>query len=194
MKTVEYFMSPSSPWTYLGGKLFTEIVDQSGSGVAVFPVDFSMIFPISGGLPLPKRAPQRQAYRLMELKRWKHRRQSPMQTQPTNFPSKDPISSLTIIAVRELGLDALTFSNNILAALWEEDKNIDDPDIIESICKASKFDAEVIMKLARSPRIFELFKKMGVTRDLGEKVETWTYNKHNEAHRIATEIKKKIKN
>ena len=46
----------------------------------------------------------------------------------------------------------------------------------------------------RFKRFFELFKKMGVTRDLGEKVETWTYNKHNEAHRIATEIKKKIKN
>ena len=43
-------------------------------------------------------------------------------------------------------------------------------------------------------RFFELFKQMGITRDLGKKVETWTYNKHNEAQRIATEIKNKIKN
>jgi mitochondrial fission protein ELM1 len=35
---------------------------------------------------------------------------------------------------------------------------------------------------------------MGITRDLGEKVENWTYNKHNEAQRIAAEIKKIIKN
>ena len=46
----------------------------------------------------------------------------------------------------------------------------------------------------RFKRFFELFKQMGITRDLGEKVETWTYNKHNEAQRIAIEIKKKIKN
>jgi len=46
----------------------------------------------------------------------------------------------------------------------------------------------------RFKRFFELFKQMGITRDLGEKVETWSYNKHNEAQRIATEIKKKIKN
>ena len=46
----------------------------------------------------------------------------------------------------------------------------------------------------RFKRFFELFKQMGITRDLGEKVESWTYNKHNEAQRIATEIKKKIKN
>ena len=46
----------------------------------------------------------------------------------------------------------------------------------------------------RFKRFFELFKQMGITRDLGEKVETWTYNKHNEAQRIAIEIKSKIKN
>jgi len=46
----------------------------------------------------------------------------------------------------------------------------------------------------RFKRFFELFRQMGITRELGEKIETWTYNKHNEAQRIAIEIKKKIKN
>ena len=46
----------------------------------------------------------------------------------------------------------------------------------------------------RFKRFFELFKQLGITRDLGEKVENWTYNKHNEAQRIALEIKNKIKN
>ena len=46
----------------------------------------------------------------------------------------------------------------------------------------------------RFNRFYELFKQMGITRNLGEKVETWTYNKHNEAQRIAIEIKSKIKN
>ena len=46
----------------------------------------------------------------------------------------------------------------------------------------------------RFKKFFELFKQMGITRDLGEKVETWTYNKHNEAQRIADEIQNKIKN
>ena len=45
----------------------------------------------------------------------------------------------------------------------------------------------------RFKRFFELFKQMGIIRDLGEKVETWTYNEHNEAQRIAAEIKNKIK-
>ena len=46
----------------------------------------------------------------------------------------------------------------------------------------------------RFKRFFDLFKKMGIARDLGEKIETWSYNKHNEAERIATLINNKIKN
>jgi len=46
----------------------------------------------------------------------------------------------------------------------------------------------------RFKKFFDLFRKMGIIRDLGEKIETWTYNKHNEAQRIAIEIKSKIKN
>ena len=46
----------------------------------------------------------------------------------------------------------------------------------------------------RFKRFFELFKQMRIIRDLGEKVETWTYNKHNEAQRIALELKNKIAN
>ena len=44
----------------------------------------------------------------------------------------------------------------------------------------------------RFKKFFELFKKMGITKDLGEKIETWSYNKHNEAQRIALQLKNKI--
>ena len=46
----------------------------------------------------------------------------------------------------------------------------------------------------RFKRFFDLFKKMGITRELGEKIETWSYKKHNEAERIAMLINNKIKN
>ena len=46
----------------------------------------------------------------------------------------------------------------------------------------------------RFKKFFKLFKEMGITRDLGEKIESWTYNRHNEAERIASIIKRKIQN
>jgi len=46
----------------------------------------------------------------------------------------------------------------------------------------------------RFKKFFRFFKEMGITRDLGEQVESWTYNKPNEAARIATIINSKLKN
>jgi len=148
--TIDYFMSPSSPWTYLGSKLFTKLAAENKRLVNVYPVNFGKIFPVSGGLPLPKRAPQRQAYRLLELHRWKSRRKSAMKVEPTNFPSTAAIPSLAIIAARELGHDALKFSNLILAALWEEDLNIDDPKIIGLLCERSNLNQQAILDYAYS--------------------------------------------
>ena len=37
-------------------------------------------------------------------------------------------------AARTHGLDALTLSNAILAALWVDDRDIDDPEVISQIC------------------------------------------------------------
>ena len=148
--TIDYFMSPSSPWTYLGSKLFTKLAAENKRLVNVYPVNFGKIFPVSGGLPLPKRAAQRQAYRLLELHRWKSRRKSAMKVEPTNFPSTAAIPSLAIIAARELGHDALKFSNLILAALWEEDLNIDDPKIIGLLCERSNLNQQAILDYAYS--------------------------------------------
>jgi carboxymethylenebutenolidase len=154
---IDYYMSPSSPWTYLGSKLFTEITAKAGATVNIYPVALGQVFAVSGGLPLPKRSAQRRAYRLMELARWKRRRNSSMHTEPTNFPATEPISSLTIIAAREAGADALGLSNAILAALWEDDRNIDDPAVLDAICDACGLDAGKIMAAAGSPEILRIF-------------------------------------
>jgi len=86
VKIVDYYMSPGSPWTYLGHARFADIARRHGAQINVKPVDFGVIFPQSGGLPLPKRAPQRQAYRLMELRRWKEHLGIALVIQPKFFP------------------------------------------------------------------------------------------------------------
>ena len=46
----------------------------------------------------------------------------------------------------------------------------------------------------RFKKFFQLFKELGIIKDLGEKVESWTYAKLNEVERIAATINVKIKN
>ena len=46
----------------------------------------------------------------------------------------------------------------------------------------------------RFKKFFQLFREMGITRNLGENVESWTYENFNEAERIATIVNKKLNN
>ena len=62
---VDYYFTPISPFVYLGHARFVEIARRHGASIAVKPVNLGQVFPVSGGLPLSKRAPQRQAYRLV---------------------------------------------------------------------------------------------------------------------------------
>ena len=54
--TIDYYFSTSSPWTYLGSGRFIEMAKKVGAKVTVHPVNYGVIFPQSGGLPLPKRS------------------------------------------------------------------------------------------------------------------------------------------
>jgi 2-hydroxychromene-2-carboxylate isomerase len=127
--TIDYYFAPNSPWTYLGHQRFAEIVKAAGAKVNVLPVDLGgKVFPVSGGLPLAKRAPQRQAYRLVELRRYSEYLQQPMNLQPAYFPVNPDDAAKLIIAVDLAdGTDAaMDLTGRILRAVWVEQRNIAD--------------------------------------------------------------------
>ena len=80
-----------------------------------------------------------------------------MHIEPSNFPSTNPISSLCIIAARENGDNALILANAILAALWEDDRNIDHPDVLKNICFENELDGNQILTTAETTKIEKLF-------------------------------------
>ncbi|MGE4336890.1 MAG: DsbA family protein, partial [Pigmentiphaga sp.] len=67
--TLHYYLAPRSPWTYLGHRRVRELAAKYGVPIELRPFDLAKIFPVSGGLQLAQRPPQRQAYRLIELER-----------------------------------------------------------------------------------------------------------------------------
>eukprot|EP01034_Spumella_vulgaris_P000145 gene145-202_t len=66
-KTCQYYFAPHSPWSYLGHERLVALAKAHGAQIDIRPFDLGKVFGVSGGLPLAKRAPQRQAYRLVEL-------------------------------------------------------------------------------------------------------------------------------
>src|SRR5437868_10259805 len=119
-KHIDYYVSLNSPWTYLGSKRFEAIAKKHGAHVTIWPVDFGTVFAGSGGLPLPKRAPQRQAYRMMELRRWRDFLGVPINVEPKFFPSSEALSASCVIALRETQgvAPAIRLAHRVLKAVW----------------------------------------------------------------------------
>jgi 2-hydroxychromene-2-carboxylate isomerase len=129
MKTIDYYFAPSSPWTYLGHQRLAAIAARHQAAIRVMPVDLGgRVFPGSGGVPLPQRAPQRQAYRLVELRRWSNHLGIPLNLQPRHFPPKGhDAARLIILADLQAGTDsAMALAFAILRALWAEEKDTGD--------------------------------------------------------------------
>ena len=140
--TVDYFLSPQSPWVYLGHERFAAIAKAAGAKINVLPVDLGRVFPVSGGLPLAKRAPQRQAYRLVELKRFSDFLGLPMNIQPLYFPVSSDDAAKLIIAVDEAdGSEAaMRIAGAIQRGVWAEQKNIADPSVLQAMLEALGLD------------------------------------------------------
>ena len=134
-KTIDYYFSPQSPWTYLGHERFAAVARAAQATIKVLPVDLGRVFPVSGGLPLAKRAPQRQAYRLVELKRFSEFLGRPLNLQPRYFPVASDDAAKLIIAVDGAdGSDAaMRIAGALLRGVWAEQRNIADPGVLQAM-------------------------------------------------------------
>ncbi|MFZ2159769.1 MAG: 2-hydroxychromene-2-carboxylate isomerase [Bradyrhizobium sp.] len=152
--TVDYYMTLTSPWTYLGSAPFAEIAKRNNVTVNIKPCKFGPIFEQTGGLPLPKRSPQRRAYRMMELKRWREVRGVPLHLEPKYFPCDDAAATRLVIAAKLQGKDALKLSQELGRALWEREETLADPDTLASAARRAGLDAAELR--ARGPSDAEL--------------------------------------
>ncbi len=149
MTTIDYFMSHGSPWSFLGHNRFLQIAKNYNVQVNMYPVNYGEIFPISGGLPVSKRPPQRQNIRLQELQRWTKLLKINLNAEPTYFPSKSMLPSLIIIAskIKKTNKD-FEIANKIMNALWVEDLDIDDEYVLKSILEKMDLNSEDILLCA----------------------------------------------
>ena len=160
MIQVDYFMSHGSPWTFLGHKRLGEIIKKYKVKLNMLPVNYGEIFPISGGLPVSKRPVQRQKIRLQELKRWSKFLDINLIPQPTSFPSKSMLPSLLIIASQIMKTNKdFELAHNIMNALWVEDLDIDDENVLLSILNKMDFSSEEILSLAKSEECTSVMQK-----------------------------------
>lgn len=153
-RTVDYYFVPQSPWTYLGHERFAALLRETGTAVRVRPMDLGKIFPISGGLPLQKRAPQRQAYRLLELRRFSQALDIPLHPEPRFFPvAGDPAARLITAVVQHDGDEAaMRLTGAVLAAVWAQQRDIADDATLAALLAETGLDAARLAQ-SRQPEV-----------------------------------------
>ena len=104
-RQVDYYFSLQSPWAYIGHKLFREVANTYDLKVNHKPVVLVDLFSETGGLPLMKRHPVRQRYRMVELQRWRDKRGLKFHLQPANWPFNARLADGLVIAAVEAGHD-----------------------------------------------------------------------------------------
>jgi 2-hydroxychromene-2-carboxylate isomerase len=156
-KEIDYYYSHVSPWTYIGTQRFYAVAGAAGATINFKPANLGEIFAVSGGLPLGKRSPQRVAYRMMELKRWKAHLDIELTLEPKHFPTNDQPAALMAIAAMEAGHDVGPLSYAIMRKCWVEEADAADTATLESAADAVGLDGAALLAASEAPEIAEIY-------------------------------------
>jgi 2-hydroxychromene-2-carboxylate isomerase len=152
--SIDYYFAPVSPYVYLGHARFTRIAAEAGATVHMKPMDLGQVFPVSGGLPLGKRAPQRQAYRLLELQRWSKHLGVPLNLKPRHFPvpADDAARLLIKVDQAEGTAAAMALLGRVTTAVWAEERDISQAATLAELLAASDLPA-AHLDASRAPEV-----------------------------------------
>ncbi|MGM0982737.1 MAG: 2-hydroxychromene-2-carboxylate isomerase [Pseudomonadota bacterium] len=148
--TIRYYYTHVSPWSYLGHARLGEIAARQGAVIDYVPITLGAIFPRTGGLPLAKRAPERQAYRMAELSRWPQRLGIALNREPAHFPTDDRPAARLALAAKARGHDIADLSLALMRACWAEERDIADPGTLREIAEACGLDGAALLEDAES--------------------------------------------
>ena len=152
-KRIDYFYTHASPWAYLGSVRFKSIADRASAVINYRPCNLGKIFPLSGGVTLPKRSEQRKRYRMFELKRWRDHLGIEIILEPAFERADDTLANRMVIAADKQGLETNRLSYAILRGLWAEQRNIAEDAELATIASSQGMDGTALLAAAKSDEI-----------------------------------------
>jgi 2-hydroxychromene-2-carboxylate isomerase len=147
---IEYYFSFISLWSYVGSLAFQDLVKRRNAEVTYKPIDLYALFAAGGGKPVRERPAQRQAYRLVEMERWRQIRNIPLVTWPKFYPANPALAHRALIGAIRAKEDVSGFVHAGLKAVWADELNIEDPKTIVDLMKRAGLDGEKYLRGADS--------------------------------------------
>lgn len=141
MAHIDYFFSTLSPYAYLAGTRMEDVAARHGATITYKPLDVVALFGRTGGIPPKERHPSRQQLRAQELTRQSKKLGMPLNLQPAFWPTNGAPSSYAIIAAQNAGGGDLgKLVHGFLRAVWAEDKDIAQDDVVRATLEGAGFD------------------------------------------------------
>ncbi|MBX4904797.1 2-hydroxychromene-2-carboxylate isomerase [Rhizobium bangladeshense] len=142
-KTVEYFFSIGSPWSYIGFDAFTELAAKNDVVITPF---LTTVVEENGGIFSRNRPEIRRAYWTRDLKRWARVRGKQLRLEDRPELSDPTPASLFVIAAYLDGQDWIGVTRALQHAFWSEAKDIGKLDVREAIVNAAGLDGAVLRR------------------------------------------------
>jgi 2-hydroxychromene-2-carboxylate isomerase len=156
-RTIDYWFSLASPWAFLGHQAFLDLAKQHGVTVRYKPVPLGDVFPHTGGLPLPKRHPARQRYRILELQRWREARGIALNLHPKHWPLPIALPDRTIVAVAESSADPGPYARRAFEAIWVEERDLKEDATLAALLNEAGHDGNAMLAAAKSDAIGAIY-------------------------------------
>jgi 2-hydroxychromene-2-carboxylate isomerase len=152
-RQIDYYFSLQSPWAYIGHRLFEDLAATHQLKVNYKPVLLIEVFSETGGLPLAKRHPARQRYRMLELQRWREKRGLQFNLKPQFFPGDPRLADGVVVAAVVAGLNPEPFMRCAFAGLWEQELNVADPATLTRLADEAGLPGAKLVAQATSDEI-----------------------------------------
>jgi len=157
---IEYFFSLASPWTYLGSREFEKLIDRTRKPVKFKPIDLGKVIVAAGGKQLKDRPAPVQAYRLVELARWRELRKIDLVLWPKYFGADQSLSHRMVLAAVEMEANVFPFLHAVSEAKWAFERDVGDPSVLQEIAESTGLDGAALRHAADKPSISEEERKL----------------------------------
>ncbi|MEO3386365.1 2-hydroxychromene-2-carboxylate isomerase [Mesorhizobium sp. CAU 1741] len=149
MTAIDYYFISSSPFAYLGHKVFHQLAEAHNFEIRYKPINLAGVWEKSGSVPLAQRTPLRQRYRRIEMQRIADIRGVPINLEPKHFPVDPGLADRSVIALVQAGRDPSGFIGRAHAGVWANEENIADPAQLTAYLEAEGHPAETILAAAQ---------------------------------------------
>jgi len=158
-RRIDYYFSLVSPWAYIGHQFFLDIARRRDAAIVYKPVLLNEVFSHTGGLPLAKRHPARQAYRSVDLQRWREKRKLSFHLWPKHWPYDSDLANRVVLAIAAARGDPAQLVQRVFSGVWEKEEDFGDAAVLAGALQDAGFDAKTLIASADSDEIRDIYEQ-----------------------------------